>query len=232
MLTLTHLPETILWSILAMVKDIKGCGAVWCCSHKMYDRYDASQFWELMYHHNFGQSLQKGNHWITNFWEQYSQQYGCGYCGGAIKHKTYKDYIFLCGMNIQVCQRCKDILGDTIVNKKELHPWQSNLLRKMSKTRNNQTNPIHPFTSVINNYYGENQVAKCKSYYLRCTECLKNIRNIRCPNFCCGSCCHCKYHKSHYEQASPLDVILSFHVTNLIRHTNDKRKKMVICYKA
>lgn len=80
----------------------------------------------------------------------------------------------------------------------------------------------HRCSSMFTNYFGERQIERCHSFNMKCAECLKNVKNVRCPHNMCGTCCNCKYHKSHYNQATPGDMIVSFDVYALINLDNDQ----------
>jgi hypothetical protein len=239
---LQHLPEPILWSILLRANDIKACAAVRCCNSMLYNKYNMDYFWELMCHWYYPMRSLQCMHsmhsmhslhslhslpWMPVFWHEYSKAHGCAYCGDKNKFLCADTMdIPGCNITIHLCKRCKNVLGDTLVHKNVLQPWQLNMLSKR------RSRSPHTTAMIFGSYYGDKQVSKCQSYYLKCTECLKNIRNMRCPKYQCGTCCQCKFHKSHYEQASPCDAIMSCHITNLLKHTNDRKKRHIIIYKA
>lgn len=150
---------------------------------------------------------------------------GCGYCNrtiappkdGFMIGKKIDVNQFMINidnkLNIYVCQRCKNTLGDHVIHKSQIDPWKISLMRRLRG---------HRCSSMFTNYFGEKQIERCHSFNMKCAECLKNVKNVRCPHNMCGTCCNCKYHKSHYNQATPGDMIVSFDVYALINLDNDQ----------
>lgn len=211
---LPHLPETVFWDILKRTDDVKSCVATWSSCKELCEKYHPEKFWEAMSYYHFDIMIKPVHvpSWSIIYWLQYQSVHGCAYCKRPFTKDTItvgnSDTINLKGHEIHVCKRCKNILGDCVIHASLLDPWQVALMRKLKTYRAG---------SLFDNFYGENQVNKCQSFHLKCVKCIKNIKNIRCPLFQCGTCCQCKYHKSHYAQAAPDDTIMSFNITLLLR---------------
>ena len=212
---LSHLPEAIFWDVLRRTNDIKTCVAVWSSTNNIHKRYSTPNFWKNICYYTFQVSSNPYNLlWNDMYWWIHRNVKGCGYCNKTIttpkdgygspeKH----DCIHLNSLNIFVCKQCKALLGDNMVHKNDIDGWKISLMRRLRGNR---------CSSIFTNYFGEKQIERCFGYNLKCSECLKNIKNLRCQEHKCGSCCKCKYHKSHYEGASPGDIVLSFDVYRLI----------------
>lgn len=234
---LPHLPEAIFWDVLKRTDDIKTCVAIWSSENVIYKRYSKQEFWKNICYHHFQVSSNPYNiSWCDIYWWLFRNIKGCGYCnrimappkdGFKSSNVIYTDdnCVHLDSLTIYVCKRCKDLLGDTVIHRSHLDGWKLSLLQRLRGNHH---------SSLFDNYYGTKQIDKCFGYNLKCTECLKNVRNVRCTNNKCGSCCKCKYHKSHYETATPGDIIISFDIYTLIHTTvsfNDnfsQRKKRCI----
>jgi hypothetical protein len=141
-------------------------------------------------------------------------------------NKHINDSIIIDGLSIYVCKRCKNMLGDVAIHSSMLDPWKISLIKRLRGNR---------YSNIFKNYFGEKQIEKCISYNMKCSECLKNIKNVRCPHFKCGSCCNCKYHKSHYDQPTIGDIIISVDIFTLIQTTvtdnsrkKNKRKSIIV----
>ena len=229
---LNRLPINMLLEVLSRTNDVKANVAAWCSCNDIHRLQNTNDFWNAMCYFQCPIDNNKINetksyhktYWLTEYWKHFKNLNGCAYCMRCNLDNTYGK-VKICEFEIAVCNRCKNILGDNMIHKDQLEYWQINL---MNKLKNSKNCPSH---SIFKNYYGESQIARCKNYFLKCSECLKNIRNIRCPNSRCGTCCQCKYHKSHYEQANPFDSIVSFNIANLVRHSNTKKKTLMIVHK-
>lgn len=221
-----HLPEAIFWDVIKRTDDVKACVALWSSQQELFTRFSAQEFWRNMcyYHFNFSSNpyhLQ----WCDVYWWLYRNMKGCGYCNrtiappkdGFMIGKKIDVNQFMINidnkLNIYVCQRCKNTLGDNVVHRSQIDPWKISLMRRLRG---------HRCSSMFTNYFGEKQIERCHSFNMKCAECLKNVKNVRCPHNMCGTCCNCKYHKSHYNQATPGDMIVSFDVYALINLDNDQ----------
>lgn len=212
---LHHLPEAIFWDVLKRTDDIKTCVAVWSSSSDIYFRYSKTFFWKNICYHNFQISSNPYHmSWIDVYWWMHRNVKGCAYCqriiaspkDGRITPDEH-ECVHLNSLNIYVCKKCKHILGDNMIHKDDIDGWKLSLIRRLRGNR---------YTNMFNNYFGEKQIDKCFGYSMKCSGCLKNIRNVRCSEHKCGSCCKCKYHKSHYENASPGDITISFDIYRLV----------------
>lgn len=214
---LHHLPETILWNILQKCTDVKACVTVWCCCSDIYKRYDILCFWRYLCYYHFCISECSS---VAEYWKHYSKKHGCSYCNRVLQSGSHMlPTVCLDTIIVPVCTRCKSILGETMIHKDALLPWQLNLVQKLRYKSHNSSE------SIFKNYFGDHQVQQCQSYQLKCTSCMRNIRNLRCPHYLCGKCCHCKYHKSHYSQEdNSLDTLLVY----FVKHTPRNKKKKYI----
>jgi hypothetical protein len=164
--------------------------------------------------------------WKSVYWFNHAQQNGCSFCGKCKNELKQKmPFLKLSTLNVFVCNKCQTNMGTRIVHKKDLSPWQ----QKMVQRRSNYHNEC-----IFKNYFGENHLSWCNKYNMKCVNCLKNIRNDRCTQFCCGKCCHCKFHKSHYENVLKynttffiLDVDV-LNITKLITSTCNKNKIRIL----
>lgn len=220
---LQNLPESIFWDILRRTDDVKACVAVWTSSKERLFKYTIDTFWETMcfYHFNVRQEMRPVDGWKAMYWWNYRNKKGCAYCqrhlpneGIAIPSKS--DSIHINGNDVFVCKRCKILLGDSVIHGSILDPWQIALIKKLKGSY---------VGTLFSNYYGENQVQKCHKLQMKCVKCISNIRNDRCTLLQCGVCCHCKYHKSHYDQAMPDDRMMSFDIVQLIQKVSITKKK-------
>lgn len=130
------------------------------------------------------------------FWLNYAKNNGCIYCHRRFaKNKNFDghvEHVHLYNLCFFTCATCKNTLGDQLIHSKYVEGWQKNILQKMKN--------YHP---IFDSYFGVNQIQHSNGYRTKCIMCMKNIRAFLCPNFCCGSCCSCKYHKSHYQHLQP-----------------------------
>jgi hypothetical protein len=212
---LSHLPEAIFWDVLRRTDDIKTCVAIWSSSQDIYSRYSKPNFWKNLCYYNFQISSNPYNMlWNDIYWWMHRNTKGCGYCNKTMTSPNdgygtpeNHDCIQITSLNIFVCKQCKTLLGDNMIHKNDIDPWKTSLMRRLRGNR---------YSNIFNNYFGEKQIEKCFGYNLKCSECLKNVKNLRCNKHKCGSCCKCKYHKSHYDDASPGDIIVSFDIYRLI----------------
>jgi len=238
----SHLPEAIFWDVVKRTEEVKTCVALWCSDKELHARYSKDYFWKNMSYHHFNFSNNTFNipiPWSDVYWWLYRNIKGCAYCNRVIappkdascsytKHNKQDDVLSVNGLNVFVCRRCKNTLGDNIVHASTLEQWQLSLVRRLRGNRHSQ---------MFKNYFGENQLSKCHAYNMKCSGCLKNIKNVRCPHNQCGSCCNCKFHKSHYDQADIGDSIVSFDICTLkkavmtCKDHNRKRKKSIIVHR-
>lgn len=220
---LFHLPEAIFWDVLKRTDDIKTCVAIWSSSNTIYKRYTKNDFWKnICYHHfQFTTNPYQDMSWCDIYWWLFKNIKGCGYCQKIMSSPkdnfsasgtmfSNNDCVHLDTLNIYVCKKCKNILGDFAIHKSHIDGWKIALVKRLRGNR---------CSNIFSNYYGEKQIERCYGYNLKCSECLKNIRNVRCAENKCGACCKCKFHKSHYETASPGDIIISFDIYTLISTT-------------
>lgn len=207
-----HLPQAIFWEVVKCTDDIKTCVALWSSHPGLFSLYSPEEFWKNMcyYHFSFSNNVHQLS-WCDVYWWLHGNIKGCSYCNRTITPK--KDGFNECNMrlgsnmNIYVCQKCKNLLGDSIIHKNQLDPWKVSIMKRLRG---------HRYGSIFNSYFGEKQIERCHSFNMKCAECLKNVRNVRCPHDMCGICCNCKYHKSHYIQATPGDIVVSFDIYALI----------------
>lgn len=215
-----HLPEAIFWEVIKRTDDVKACVALWSSHHELFERYSNEEFWKNMCHYHFNFSTNPYHvPWCDVYWWLYRNVKGCGYCNRAIApqkdglmigKKLDANHCILSiddNMNIYVCQRCKNLLGDCVVHRSQIDPWKVSMMKRLRG---------HRCSNIFKNYFGEKQIERCQSFNMKCSECLKNVKNVRCPHDMCGTCCNCKYHKSHYTQATPGDIIMSFDVYALV----------------
>jgi hypothetical protein len=232
---LLHLPQAIFWDVVKRIEDVKTCVALWCSNKDFFERNSTNEFWRNMCHYHFTFSSNPYNiPWIDVYWWLYRNINGCAYCNRAItppkddKRIKGSDVVVVNGINLFVCKRCKGMLGDTTTHISELEPWKIGIIKRLRGTR---------CSALFKNYFGENQIEKCNAYNLKCTNCLKNIRNVRCLHNQCGSCCGCKYHKSHYDQANVGDTIVSFDIYTLMKtvitynSVKQRKKNCIIIHK-
>lgn len=225
-----HLPEAIFWDVVKRTDDVKACVALWSSMSELFKMYDKQEFWKNMCHFHFGfnptsSSIPHRVSWCDVYWWLYRNVKGCGYCSSAIPRPQKdgsmlvlpKDDPHSCVVtfdqtpfSIYVCKKCKNLLGDTVTHKDQIEPWKVSLIKRLRG---------HRCSNIFKNYFGENQIDRCQAYNMKCTGCLKNLKNARCLFDMCGTCCNCKYHKSHYDQATPGDIIVSFDVYSLIKTT-------------
>jgi hypothetical protein len=222
---ITHLPDCILWNILGQTNDIKACIATWSSCKTLYTKSDKELFWRNMTYHFFSAICKLPScSWTYTFWQHYMINNGCAYCHRMFpknKHCVFNhNTIQISGINLIVCKKCKDFLGESLVHKSLLQDWQFRVIDKLYCSRN----------SLFKHYYGENQVDGCQSYQIKCVSCVRNIRNMRCQHFQCGACCKCKYHKSHFNQIELFDSTLSFHVRNLLKGSRKAKKNIIIIH--
>ena len=204
-----HLPDDVFWAIAKHSDDVKACVAMWTCCKDVYRSFDKKRFWEELSYHKFSYqtpvtpvqchattSHLSSSHSQDIFWINYAKHNGCICCHKPFaKNRNFNNYVDnvkLYDMSLYTCATCKNMLGDSLVHKRYVEPWQMNLLTKL-KTKSS-TRPI------FQGYYGINQVHQSNGYKTKCITCIKNIRNCLCPHFKCGACCGCKYHKSHFNQ--------------------------------
>lgn len=194
-----HLPNDVFWVVTQHCDDVKACVAMWTSCKGLYRMFDKYTFWEGLLYSKFNMILpQKSSQQPQDiFWINYAKHHGCINCHKPFaknrNFNNYVDHIKLYDMSLYTCSTCRSMLGDNLVHKRYIEPWQTNLLKKI-KTNTKTCNPI------FNGYYGVNQVHQSNGYKTKCVACIKNIRNCLCPHFKCGACCGCKYHKSHYHQ--------------------------------
>ena len=226
---LSHLPEAIFWDVLRRTDDIKTCVAVWSSSSDIFSRYSKPKFWKNICYANYQISKNPYNlMWNDVYWWMHRNTKGCGYCNKTMTSQTDcceipKDHDIICinSLNIFVCKHCKSMLGDTMFHKSDIDAWKVSLMRRLRGIRH---------SPIFNSYFGNKQIDKCFGYNMKCSECLRNVKNLRCNQHKCGSCCKCKYHKSHYDDASPGDIIVSFDIyrlisTSLILNDNVSQRK-------
>ena len=217
---LPHLPEAVFWELVKRIDDVKACVALWSSHHALFNMYSKQEFWRNMCHSHFKCStIQHNSCWCDEYWWWYGNTKGCGYCGRSLKyHEDDADCTITIdnGIGIYVCKSCKSYLGDGVIHKDQIDPWKVSLIRRLRGRK---------VSNIFHNYFGHKQLDRCHLFNMRCIECLKNIKNIRCPHDMCGRCCNCKYHKSHYNQATPGDIILSFDVVALINSSNVHKKR-------
>jgi hypothetical protein len=205
-----HLPNDVFWAVAQHCDDVKACVSMWTCCKGLYRTFDKHTFWDELSYIKFNttskQTLpptpelhcQKSSQPSQDiFWINYAKQYGCINCHKPFARNrnfnNFVDHVKLYDMSLYTCSTCRSVLGDNLVHKRYIEPWQTNLLKKI-KTSSKSCNLI------FNGYYGVNQVHQSNGYKTKCVTCIKNIRNCLCPHFKCGACCGCKYHKSHYHQ--------------------------------
>lgn len=204
-----HLPNDVFWVVAQHCDDIKACVAMWTSCKKLHERFDKNTFWEELSYSKFNKQpqtlpltfelpCQKSIEESQDiFWVNYAKQFGCINCNKPFaknrNFNNYVDHVKLYDISLYTCSMCRTMLGDNLVHKRYIEPWQTNFLKKI-KTSNKTCNPI------FNGYYGVNQIHQSNGYKTKCVACIKNIRNCLCPHFKCGACCGCKYHKSHYHQ--------------------------------
>jgi hypothetical protein len=228
---LDNLPQNILWDIFKKLDDVKSCINIWSCCPNLFYNYTPQQFWMYLNHLYFGvKNIEQSSNfnWKSVYWMNHAQQYGCSFCGKCKNELKQKNHLFIniSTLKVFVCNKCHANMGIRIVHKTEMNPWQ----QKMVERRSNYHNEC-----LFKNYFGENHLSWCNKYNMKCVNCLKNIRNDRCIHFCCGKCCHCKYHKSHYESILNynsttlliLDVDL-LNITKLIRSACNKNKLLIL----
>jgi hypothetical protein len=222
---ITHLPDCIIWSILGQTNDIKACISTWLTCKTFYNKHNKESFWKNMAFQFFSILCKSPScSWTNTFWQHFMIKYGCAYCHRMFpknKHNVYNHNTYqICDVNLIVCSKCKAYLGETLIHKSLLLPWQCYIIKKLHYSRNN----------LFENYYGENQVNQCQSYHVKCVSCVKNIRNMRCQHLLCGACCNCKYHKSHFNELGEYDSTLSFNIMKLLNGSSKKRKNAVIIH--
>jgi hypothetical protein len=206
-----HLPRDVFWAVLEHSDDVKACVAMWVCCKDIYSMYDKSTFWKELSYQKFPATTHRleettslsskksrpSDTLTDTFWINYAKQYGCIHCRKPFaKNKTFNGFVEsvkLYDMHLFTCTTCKELLGETLVHKRYIEPWQSNILKKMKPN-------THTCRPIFQGYYGINQIHQSNGYKTKCITCIKNIRNCLCPHFKCGACCSCRYHKSHYHQ--------------------------------
>ena len=194
-----HLPKDVFWVIIKQTQDAKDCVALWSCCKLLYQQHSIDAFWNeiSLLHHPFQNAIGDPKKHIFNpkdiYWINHAKQYGCINCHRPFpKNKNYNKNVesvtIYNTIHLYTCNTCKNILGDSLIHSKYIHQWQNNLCRK-----------IINYKPIFGNYYGINQIQQFNSYRCKCIDCLKNIRNLLCPHYKCGACCHCKFHKSRYN---------------------------------
>jgi hypothetical protein len=211
-----HLPNDVFWAIAKHSDDVKACVAMWTCCKDTYSMFDKSTFWEELSHHKFPDEkiiasphptslLRKSSlHLpVDIFWINYAKHHGCISCHKPFaKNRNFNNYVEnvkLYDMSLYTCSTCKDVLGDSLVHRRYVEPWQTNLLNKLTRQGKTKTSS----RPIFQGYYGINQVHQSNGYKTKCITCIKNIRNGLCPHYKCGACCGCKFHKSHYHKLQP-----------------------------
>lgn len=215
-----RLPECIFWNILRRCDDIKTCVSLWCSTREMYYKYTDSSFWKNMTYYHFDSStLLSNTSWNDTFWQNFTHYHGCSFCHQRFpKNKVTflpNETVKLYDMNVVVCSKCKQQLGESLIHIKYVNRWQAQLLQRLHFARN-------PF---FINYYGVNQINQCHNYQQKCIKCLTNVRNLRCQQFQCGKCCQCKFHKSHFQQNDSYHATISFDIYNIIQNSINHRYK-------
>jgi hypothetical protein len=212
-----HLPNDVFWAIIQHSDDVKACVAMWVCCKDAYCMFDKKTFWEELSYHKFpNETVISSPHPSSPsplhkpslhqpmdiFWINYAKCNGCICCHRPFaKNRNFNNYVDnvkLYDMSLYTCATCKDALGDSLVHKSCVEPWQSNLFNKFTR-QGSQSKTKVTFRPIFQNYYGVNQVHQSNGYKTKCITCIKNIRNGLCPHFKCGACCGCKFHKSHYN---------------------------------
>jgi hypothetical protein len=210
-----HLPNDVFWAIAKHSDDVKACVAMWTCCKDVYRSFDQKRFWEEFSYHKFSYqtpvtpeqchttSYSSSSHFPDIFWINYAKHNGCVSCHKPFaKNRNFNNFVEhvkLYDMSLYTCATCRDILGDSLVHKRYVEPWQTNLLNKLTRQGKAKTTN----RPIFQGYYGINQVHQSNGYKTKCITCIKNIRNGLCPHFKCGACCGCKFHKSHYHKLQP-----------------------------
>ncbi len=190
-----HLPNDLFWVVAKHSNDIRACVAMWVCCKELYRKHNKKKFWEELSYQKFTecQSLTQHSSPQNVFWQNFARCNGCINCHRPFaKNKNYNsniEHVKLNDITLFTCSTCKNILGDQLIHKKYIEPWQTNIVRKVKSWR-----------PIFEDYYGINQIQQSNGYKTKCITCIKNIRHSLCPHFKCGACCSCKFHKSHYHQ--------------------------------
>lgn len=224
---LCDLPQNVLWNIFEKLGDVKACVNTWTCCSSIFHLYTPNDFWQQMNRVFYGVDTlgEKVCHpeplWINTFWKHYAETNGCAFCC-KYSSKTKGSFVNVDTLKVYVCKHCQTNIGKQFVHKRLIDTWEAQMARRKSG--------YHP-NCLFKNYFGENILSWCHRYNLKCVGCLKNIRNERCGSFCCGKCCQCKYHKSHYESyCNPQAIfLLSLDMTSFSSDIKDIKQLLSKC---